>query len=260
MVITDLNLPGAEAAAIELGPLAEAARLDVTDAEGFDALIADVFSRHGRLDWLFNNAGVGAGGLVDDLTPKDWKLVMDVNLWGVINGVSAAYPRMIAQGFGHIVNTGSGAGLAPRPGMTPYAAAKSGVVGLTMSLRAEAVAHGVKVSVACPGYVATKIIDSADYKGVDKGKLTANIPIKPMTADDCARVILKGVDRNKPIIVDSFYVWLDWMVYRIAPGFAVWLAGWRAGAFRKARTDREVGAGPEVGAGRDEARPSLVAK
>ncbi len=240
VVIADFNLPGAEQAAQELGPLATAAALDVTDADAFEQVVAGVFERHGRLDMLFNNAGIGGVGMAEDLSAADWKRIVDVNLYGVIHGVAAAYPRMVQQGFGHIVNTASGAGLAPRPGMTPYSTAKFGVVGLTMSLRAEAATHGIHVSVACPGYVATNIMAAGEYKGIDMKKLTDGLPIGPITADAAAAIILRGADRNKLVIIDRFYVWLDWFLTRLAPRVAVWAAGYRTSAFRGAKIDADA--------------------
>lgn len=209
--------------------------LDVTDFAAVQAAVDRAFEESGRLDLLFNNAGVGLAGEVRDLTLSDWHRVIDVNLYGVVNGVQAAYPRMVAQGAGHIVNTASGAALAPRPGMTPYATAKSAVVALSLSLRAEARAYGVSVSTVCPGFVATGIFDNTDYVGVDRS-VTSKVPISAMTADECARRILLGVARDQAVIIPSRYVRLDWMLARLSPGLSLRLAGVRARAFRDSRT------------------------
>ena len=87
---------------------------------------------------MFNNAGVGVAGEVDELSLEHWNRALDVNVRGVIHGVHAAYPLMLAQGFGHIVNTASPAGLMPSPLIAPYGMSKHAVVGLSLSLRIEA--------------------------------------------------------------------------------------------------------------------------
>lgn len=232
----DRDGDGASALATHLtgqGHSVEAVTLDVTDAEAFQQLIARIAER-GPLHELYNNAGIGLAGELHAVTAADWRRVVEINLLGVANGIAAAYPLMIRQGFGHLINTASGAGLAPRPGMAPYAATKHAVIGLSTSLRAEAAAYGVKVSAACPGYVATQVMARAELRGVDRQKLTEAIPIRPMSAEDCAEAILRGVARNQAIIPISLYVKLDWWLYRMSPALSIRLAQWRAAAFRKA--------------------------
>ncbi len=209
--------------------------LDVTDAAAFRAVVDDLVAREGRIDVLFNNAGVGLAGEVADVGLDDWKRMIDVNVYGVVHGIAAAYPRMIAQGHGQIVNTASGAGLGPRPGQAPYAAAKHAVIGLSTSLRAEAAGHGVRVTAACPGYVATQVMTSAKFIGVDRDKLAAKIPIRPMSAERCAELMLRGAARNRAIVAISAYVKLDWWIYRLSPALSIWLAEWRARQFRASR-------------------------
>jgi short-subunit dehydrogenase len=145
---------------------------------------------------------------------------------------------MVRRGAGHIVNVASGAGLAPRPGMTPYAAVKHAVIGLTTSLRAEAAAYGVRVSAVCPGYVATGIFTATRYVGVDAATLRRAVPLKPTTPEACARATLRGVARNRAIIPVGYYVWLDWLGTRICPETWIKLSSWRAARFRAARVTK----------------------
>lgn len=136
--------------------------VDVRDAPAVRAMVEDAHREHGRLDLMFNNAGAGIGGQVDGLSLEHWNRALDVNVRGVIHGVHAAYPLMLAQGFGHIVNTALATGLLPVPLLAPYSMSKHAVVGLSPSLRAEAADRGVKVSVVCPGVIETPILDKGN--------------------------------------------------------------------------------------------------
>lgn len=207
--------------------------LDVTDGLAFRRVVEEIIAKEGHLDALFNNAGIGLAGPAEDLTIEDWRRIVEVDLIGVMNGIAAAYPHMVQRKRGRIVNTASGAGLAPRPGMTAYAAAKHGVIGLSVSLRAEAALFGVEVSAICPGYVATRIMDSSKMVNLDATKLKEKIPIAPMTADRCAELALRGVAKNQAIVAISAYVKLDWFLYRLSPGLSARVARWRARTMRK---------------------------
>ena len=136
---------------------------DVSKAAAVDALASRTFEAYGGAHIVCNNAGIGAGGLTWELSQNDWEWVLGVNLWGVIHGIRAFVPRMLAQGEGHVVNTASIAGLLSAPGMGPYCASKHGVVAISECLHHDlALAAGgkVKVSVVCPAWVKTNIADS----------------------------------------------------------------------------------------------------
>ena len=210
--------------------------LDVADAEAFAALVDGLVARHGRIDLLFNNAGVGLAGEVRDVSLADWRRVVEVNLMGVVHGVHAAYPHMVRQGSGVIVNTASGAGLLPRPGMVPYATSKAAVVGLSMSLRAEAAAYGVGVHVVCPGFIRTAMVASTDYRGLDRQRLLGRIPGRGMSALRCADRILASVRKGRAVIVIGPLLNLEWLLGRLSPGLSLGLARLRARAFRDSRT------------------------
>ncbi|MBW2270495.1 MAG: SDR family NAD(P)-dependent oxidoreductase [Deltaproteobacteria bacterium] len=160
---------------VEAGPLAAAAeafeadgvevlaqQLDVSDAAKMDALAERVLERFGAVHVLCNNAGVGSGGPMWELTTEDWEFCMRPNLWGVIHGVRVFVKQMVAQNEGHIVNTASMAGLISVPGMGPYNVTKHGVVTLSETLYHELQGLGSKVgvSVLCPGHVSTRIWES----------------------------------------------------------------------------------------------------
>jgi NAD(P)-dependent dehydrogenase (short-subunit alcohol dehydrogenase family) len=193
------------------------ATLDVTDFAAVEQLVKDCASEFGRLDYMFNNAGIGVLGEAREYSYEDWRLVIDVNLFGVVHGVASAYPAMIAQGSGHIVNTASLAGLVPVPGLISYTASKYGVVGLSEVLREEGRKYGVKVSVVCPGLVRTPIYRNLKFVGMNDSRSAQKGPVG-ISVERCASIVLSGVERNKAIIPVTEYTKVLWVMRRISPG------------------------------------------
>lgn len=193
--------------------------LDVSDAEAVTASQQALVARHGRIDMVFNNAGILAGGPVGAMRMDDWRRIIDVNLWGVIHGSQAAWALMQAQGGGHIVNTASSAGLMPVAGMAAYTASKHAVVGLSTTLREEGRALGIRVSCVIPGLVDTGIFRSAiNLDGHDTAAHIDRQPIGKITPAQAAQHILKGVERNQRLIIFPAYNRLLIWLYRLAPG------------------------------------------
>jgi len=228
VVVTDRSGETAQRTAEDIqraGGRAVAAALDVVDADAVQHLVEDMVHEYGRIDYLFNNAGIGIIAETIDHTLEDWHTTLDINLRGVIHGIHAAYPIMQRQGFGHIVNTASLAGLIPVPLEVAYVASKYAVVGLSTTLRAEAKAHGVKVSVVCPGFIDTSILfEHSNIKYADKMGLTSRedvkriLPVKAMDVDKAALVIAKGVSRNQAIIVITPHAKVLYILNRLSPG------------------------------------------
>lgn len=240
LIIADVNLEGAQkvAASInEKGGNATAAQLDVTSAEDVQSMVDETVAKHGRLDLIFNNAGVAVGGEARDLSLADWRRIVDVNLMGVIYGTAAAYAVMVKQGYGHIVNTASLAGLLGAPFMVPYAATKHAVVGLSKSLRAEAADLGVKVTAICPGYVQSNIYDASPWRKINKDKVMQQIPFKIIEAQEAAQIILRGVARNKAVIVFPGYAKIFWFLSRISAKLVAPLERKTVKDFRATRSD-----------------------
>ena len=228
VVAADIHQERAErvvAAISATGGKAEAARLDVTRSEEVQKLVDRTGSGHGRLDYMFNNAGIATLGEVRDMTPEQWERIIQINLMGVVYGTTAAYSRMVKQGFGHIVNTASQAGLYPVSGTTSYALTKHGVVGLSTSLRTEGAGLGVKVSVICPGPVVSRIVEDATRVGKYEWDVFSEVPqFMLMDTAKAARVILRGVARNRAIIVFPFLARYLWWLHRISPAIPGFLA------------------------------------
>lgn len=146
-----------------------AVQTDVSKAADVQRLATLTFETYGGVHLLFNNAGVSAGSTVWESSLADWQWVVGVNLWGVIHGVHAFVPRMLAQGGeGHIVNTASMAGLVSSPGGI-YPVTKHAVVALSETLYHELTITGarLRVSVLCPGFVNTRILDAARNRPAD---------------------------------------------------------------------------------------------
>ncbi len=204
------------------GFAAKGVRLDVTDPEAVKRVVNDVVEEHGRLDYMFNNAGIAVCGEARSFSYNDWRSVIEVDLFGVVNGIAAAYPVMVKQGFGHIINTASLAGLVPAPGEISYTASKYGVVGLSHVLRQEAAGHGVRVSVVCPGFIETPIFYNAKLIDLDRNTLLQKIP-KTLSASECARAILRGVELNKATIVVTGFAKFFWLLHRLSPSFVIWI-------------------------------------
>ncbi len=227
VVLTDID----EASLTEItdrirkqGQSAESVVLDVRDPDEVKKVIDSTVSKHGRIDYLFNNAGIGVGGEARDFSYDDWRNVIDINLYGVVNGVFAAYPIMVEQGFGHIVNTASIYGLVPAVGEISYVTSKYGVVGLSNSLRTEAAAFGVKVSVACPGFIDTPLLQIAKIHKYEREKFLELVP-DPIPVDKCVGVILKGVQQNKATILVTPFAGFIWRLHRLNPALVRWLFG-----------------------------------
>ncbi len=227
VIAADLNNEGAEEVAVaigEAGGQAHAATVDVTQPGEARSLVEEVALRHGRLDYMFNNAGIAFAGEFRDTTLEHWQAALDVDFWSVVHGTMSAYPIMVRQGSGHIVNTSSIGGLIPVPIGTPYAAAKHAVVGFSTSLRTEAARLGVRVSVVCPGHVETSISDRAIYATRFRSeKALAEIMTRGgrLSAADCAKVILRGVARNRAVIPVTSAARLIWWAYRLSPGVVI---------------------------------------
>jgi NAD(P)-dependent dehydrogenase (short-subunit alcohol dehydrogenase family) len=228
VVIADrqVDLAKEVAAAIQgRGGAAEVAELDVRDCERFRTIVNETFERTGRLDYLFNNAGIGVSAEIQDYEPADWDDVIDVNLRGVAYGVTAAYPLMVRQGFGHIVNTASIAGLVATGMAGSYTASKHAVVGLSRSLRVEAKRTGVRVSVVCPGVIRTPILEGGRY-----GRLKHEIDmdrvkkawgrLRPMEPEILARKVMRAVDRNRAIIIVPGWWKIVWYLDRLSPSLS----------------------------------------
>ncbi|MCC5466704.1 SDR family NAD(P)-dependent oxidoreductase [Pelosinus baikalensis] len=229
VILADCQIDLAKEVAAEIreaGGEATAAELNIVDYCAVEALIYETVKRTGRLDYMFNNAGITMSGPASAYGIEDWNKIIDVNLRGVIHGVQAAYPVMQEQGFGHIVNTASFAGLLAMPGKIGYTTTKHAVVGLSKALRMEAAQAGIRVSALCPGYVQTPILDQCGKYGkvlqerspeqVEKTRQMIK-KFKPMSPDIFAAKALDAIGKNEAIIVMQWKYKFLWWFDRLFP-------------------------------------------
>ncbi|MEX2205033.1 MAG: SDR family NAD(P)-dependent oxidoreductase [Myxococcota bacterium] len=182
---------------------------DVTRRESVEALAEATLERFGAAHIVCNNAGIATFGPIASSTQKDWEFTMNVNFWGVVYGLQAFVPRLIAQRQGgHVINTASMAGLTGMSWLGVYCASKFAVVGLTESLLRELRPHEIGVSVLCPMVVETKINENSlrmrprelrNPDGTDIPQTGGDAPplvggtIQP---DELARRVVRAVERR----------------------------------------------------------------
>ncbi len=208
-----------------IGAKVKSDRLDVTERERFELYADEVKAHFGKVNQIYNNAGIAYTGDVDITPFKDIERVMDVDYWGVVNGTKAFLPHLIASGDGHIINISSVFGIFAVPGQAAYNSAKFAVRGFTEALRQEMIlaSHPVKVTTVHPGGIKTAIARNATAaEGLDSASLAEWFDTKMArtSADEAARIILDGVAKNKArVLVGTDAKILDTIVRVTGPGY-----------------------------------------
>lgn len=238
LVLLDVNAVGLTSVSEELSPVASAAGgsvrthvVDVRDADAVAGAVEHTWNEFGRVDVMVNNAGIGIGGPAEEMSAAHWQRVFDINISGVMHGVAAAYPRMVAAGSGQIVNIASLAGLVPSPFLAAYGASKHAVVGLSVSLAAEAAGTGVAITCVCPGFTETAILDFQGPEDLPptsasgRGRMfAARVPGGIYPVEDLAEDIERGIDQRKMMVVTPRSArWLS-RGMRLSPRLGVSLA------------------------------------
>jgi NAD(P)-dependent dehydrogenase (short-subunit alcohol dehydrogenase family) len=176
-------------------------RIDVSERERVEQYAQEVATDLGRVNLVFNNAGIAYSGTVEEMSYKDVEKIMDVDFWGVVHGTKAFLPHLVESGDGHVVNVSSIFGMFSMPSQSAYNAAKFAVRGFTESLRQEMVLTGRPVKVTCvhPGGIATNIARNADQAdGRDHDELARSFDKVARTSPEkAARVILRGVEKGR---------------------------------------------------------------
>jgi NAD(P)-dependent dehydrogenase (short-subunit alcohol dehydrogenase family) len=225
VVVADRQLNLAETAVSHIrsrGGDGHVAELDVRNRRQFVDVVNMALKLTGRLDYLFNNAGIGVLGQASNYSDADWSEVIDVNLMGVCNGIATVYPHMVQRRSGHIVNIASLAGLIPAPLTASYTASKFGVVGLSRALRVEAARHGVRVTVVCPFIVNTPLLTGGRFSRInpDAGQLGQRRSLLDriaVTPEYLAKRVLRDVALNRAIVIYPRWARLLWHIDRLSP-------------------------------------------
>jgi len=217
VIVADISVERAErtCVSVEGGGKMLPYRLDVTEGDSINKLLAETVEKWGFIHYMFNNAGILVAGEVRDMGFQHWREIVEVNILGVANGSVAAYLYMSGQGFGHIINIASLSGLISSPLYAAYAMTKSAVIGLSKALRSEGAALGIRVSVVCPGNVRTGIFEDSTVVNADRESMFKPSVLKHIEPVEAARQILAGVIRNEAVIIFPFYARLMWWLDRV---------------------------------------------
>jgi len=200
--------------------------LDVASETEFDQVVGRVRDELGGIDVLINNAGVATAGTVEDSPLDQWQFVFNINFFGCVRGARAVIPVMKAQGGGHIVNIASFAGIANPPALASYNAAKAAVISLSETLRLELDGDHIGVTVACPSFFKTNLLEtSRELAGPDAEtaapqmeKITDHrMSSAKITADDVAADIFDAVQRNRFLAITHPDAKQRYHLKRLAP-------------------------------------------
>ncbi len=192
--------------------------LDITNTDHWQQLQDTVLQKWEGLEVLVNNAGVAAAGDIEDTSMEDWAWVLDINLMGVVRGCHQFAAMMKQQKAGHIVNISSFAALAGLPFISAYGVAKAGVVALSEALRAEMFPYGVGVTVACPAFVKTGLLDSFRSTQPDaRAKVTNWMETSGISAEQVAEDIAKAVRENQFLLLTHAQTRAAWRLKRWFP-------------------------------------------
>ncbi|UCC14183.1 MAG: SDR family oxidoreductase [Gammaproteobacteria bacterium] len=225
VAVADVNTDRADdttADVADAGGEAISIHCDITDDDQVSAAAEAVRKAWGGIDVVINNAGVAAAGTVADTTIKDWGWIIDINLLGAVRVCRTFLPMMQEAGSGHIVNVASVAGVVQSPGMASYNVTKAGMIALSETLRGEMAGHGIGVSVVCPSFFTTNLLES--YRGPKPGVQLADklMTRSSLTADDIAAAVIRAIDKNEFFVFGHREASVAYHFKRLLPGMFYW--------------------------------------
>jgi NADP-dependent 3-hydroxy acid dehydrogenase YdfG len=214
VVLLDIDADRLKSASASMQGSHQCRTVDVTDFEILKKNFDEIRTQFGRIDFLFNNAGIGGTLPFEDATMEHWKKIIDLNLYGVIHGMTAVLPIMREQKSGYIVNTSSIAGLIPFQGQTLYNTTKFAMMGLSLTVEAELKKYNINITSICPGMVHTRIF----YKpiiGQEAPEEYVRIPKEAISVEAAVSDIVKGLSKRKRVIVTPRFLNRIYRKYRI---------------------------------------------
>lgn len=219
--MVDINIAGAEetlALVERAGGTGEPYICDVRSFEEVQAMADHFLGAWGKVGMLFNNAGLGAGGNVGEIPIEEWRRTVDTDLWGVIHGCHAFIPAMKRARAGHIVNTGSIGAFIGLPEIAPYSVSKAGVIALSETIRSELAPFNVGVTVVCPSFFKTNIIDTmATTDDWHRQVLEVAFESAKMSCDELACRVLRAAEKNRLYVFPQASAKLTWYQKRFVP-------------------------------------------
>jgi NAD(P)-dependent dehydrogenase (short-subunit alcohol dehydrogenase family) len=200
------------------GGSGETFHADVSDPEEVTAFADHFFERWSGVDLLINNAGVAVAGIVGDIPLEDWDWIFGISFWGMLYGCHEFIPRMKAQGKGHIVNVASAAGLISLMDMGPYNTAKAAVISLSETLRMELAPYNIGITVACPMFFKTNLLDDMRYTDEwEREWAQSTFDNARMTSDEVARRIISAAKKNRLYVIPQVSGRFLWLLKRLMP-------------------------------------------
>jgi len=200
-------------------------RCDIRDSDQVNAAAEAMDSAWGGVDLVVNNAGVAAAGTVTDSDIEDWRWIIDINLLGAVRVCQAFVPMMRRTGSGHVVNVASVAGIVQSPGMASYNVSKAAMIALSETLRNELGGYGIGVTVVCPSFFTTNLMES--YRGPDPGLNLAGklMSRSKLSADDIAQAVMRAVDKDEFFAFGHYEAGAAYHLKRLLPGMFYWSTG-----------------------------------
>lgn len=217
--IADINLTRATEVAGEVedaGGKAIVFECNIAKTEDFQALAQHLEHVWDGIDILVNNAGISSAGSLQESTYDEWQRLLDINLMGVVRGCKVFTPILARQGQAHIVNVASFAGIACAPGMVTYNVAKAGVISLSESLRHELSADNIDISVVCPAFFPTNLMESMNKEDT-KALVNKLMKRSGVTAEDVADHIYRGVASREFMLITHKDARLQYQMKRLSP-------------------------------------------
>lgn len=178
---------------------------DVTNFEDVQAVVDLALDKYGRIDAMFNNAGIMPVNPLSKGQRQEWQKTLDINVMGVLNGISAVLPTMIKQKFGHIIATDSVAGHVVVPNLAVYNGSKFAVRAIMEGLRQEQNINGIKTSIVSPGSVATELFNSINDPENRKNEIEVEKKIG-LNAEDIAKAVAYAIDTPKEVDINEILI------------------------------------------------------